>query len=303
VYSGNVAAQEVAMQRHIEDASTIDRLSSRPNGWRRAQWSNGAFETAHRPMTSIVEGRILSPNHLIMATLSGGAERHEISADGGHRYDGPDLPSTVSFLPAGCERRLRLHNVAWRWAAIALDPARISGIAGASIEALGPLSGSEDSFVWNMLAEFERLDALEGGLESTYCDTMSLALILYLARRYGGARVKDTSIKLPAWRLRRVTEFIDAHLSATIRIADLADLAQLSEGHFHRAFRAATGRTPLEFVHARRVAMAKQLLASSKLSVAQMALRVGFLSPAHFARVFRSVTGQSPSQYRRSFHL
>jgi AraC family transcriptional regulator len=115
--------------------------------------------------------------------------------------------------------------------------------------------------------------------------------------------VKDPSIKLPAWRLRRVTEFIDAHLGAPIRIADLADLTQLSEGHFHRAFRATTGKTPLEFVHARRVAMAKQLLARSKLSVAQLALRVGFLSPAHFARVFRSVTGQSPSDYRRSFRL
>jgi AraC family transcriptional regulator len=41
--------------------------------------------------------------------------------------------------------------------------------------------------------------------------------------------------------------------------------------------------------------MAKQLLASSDLSIAQMALRVGFLGPAHFARVFRSMTGQSPS--------
>jgi len=291
------------MQRAIEGASTIDRLSSRPDGWRRAHWGNGAFETAYRPMTSIVEGRILSSNHLIMATLSGGAERHEISADGGHRYDGPDLPSSVSFLPAGCERRLRLHNVAWRWAAIALDPAKISGVAGVSIEALGPLSGLEDTLIWNILAELDRVDALEGGLDPIYCDTMSLSLLLYLARRYGGARVSDASITLPAWRLRRVTEFIDAHVSATIRIADLAQLAQLSEGHFHRAFRAATGQTPLQFVHARRVAMAKQLLANSKLSVAQMALRVGFLSPAHFARVFRSVTGQSPSQYRRSYHL
>jgi AraC family transcriptional regulator len=292
------------MQRDtVQDASTIERLSSRPDGWRRAQWTSGAFETAYRPMTTIVEGRILSPNHLIMATLSGGARRHEISADGGHRYDGPDFPSTVSLLPAGCERRLRLHDVEWRWAAIALHPAKISALACASIEALGPLSGAEDSFIWNMLAEFERLDALEGGLDSTYCDTMSLALVLYLARRYGGAKVKDTWIKLPAWRLRRVTEFIDAHLSEPIRVADLADLAELSEGHFHRAFRATTGRTPLEFVHRRRVATAKQMLASSKLSVAQMALRVGFLSPAHFARVFRSVTGQSPSQYRRSFRL
>jgi AraC family transcriptional regulator len=291
------------MQRDIGNASTINRLSSRPDGWRRAQWANGAFETAYRPMTPIVEGFILSQNHLIMATLSGGAERHEISANGGHRYDGPDLPSTVSFLPAGCERRLRLHGVAWRWAAIALDPAKITGIAGASIETLGPLSGSEDSFVWNMLAEFERLDALDGGLDTIYCDTMSLALVLYLVRRYGGVRVSDTSIKLPAWRLRRVTEFIDAHLSATIRVGELASLAQLSEGHFHRAFRATTGKTPLEFVHDRRVTMAKQLLASSKLSVAQLAIRVGFLSPAHFARVFRTVTGQSPSQYRHSFHL
>jgi AraC family transcriptional regulator len=94
--------------------------------------------------------------------------------------------------------------------------------------------------------------------------------------------------------LRRVTEFVDAHLSSPIRVP-LADLAQLSEGHFHRAFRAATGQTPLEFIHARRVTMAKQLLASSDLSIAQMALRAGFLGPAHFARVFRSMTGQSPS--------
>lgn len=254
-------------------------------------------------MTAIVEGRILSPNHLILATLSGGAERHEISADGGHRYDGPDLPSTISFLPAGCERRLRLRQVGWRWAAIALDPAKISGIACASIESLGPLSGSEDSFVWNMLAEFERLDALDGGLDTTYCDTMSLALILYLARRYGGARPEDATIRLPAWRLRRVTEFIDAHVDGAIRVADLAALAQLSEGHFHRAFKATTGRTPLEFVHARRVALAKPLLSTSRLSIAQVALRAGFVGPAHFARVFRAITGQSPSQYRRSFRL
>jgi hypothetical protein len=42
-------------------------------------------------------------------------------------------------------------------------------------------------------------------------------------------------LNLPAWRLRGVTDFIDTYLSSTIRIAELADLAQLSEGHFHRA--------------------------------------------------------------------
>jgi AraC family transcriptional regulator len=288
------------MQRHgAENASTINGLSTRPDGWRRVQWGSGAFETAHRPLTSIVEGRILSPNHLIMATLSGGADRHEIKADGGHHYDGPDLPATISFLPAGCERKLRLHNVQWRWAAIALDPRKITDTASVSLESLGPLSGHEDAFVWNMLAEFERLAAIDGGLDATYCDSMSLALILYLARRYSGAKIAEPSAKLPAWRLRRASEFIDANLSTTIRIADLAQLVQLSEGQFHRAFRATTGRTPLQFIHGRRVALAKQLLARSELSVAQVALRVGFLSPTHFARVFRSIAGQSPAEYLR----
>jgi AraC family transcriptional regulator len=288
------------MQRHgAENASTINGLSTRPDGWRRVQCGSGAFETAHRPLTSIVEGRILSPNHLIMATLSGGADRHEIKADGGHHYDGPDLPATISFLPAGCERKLRLHNVQWRWAAIALDPRKITDTASVSLETLGPLSGQEDAFVWNMLAEFERLAAIDGGLDATYCDSMSLALILYLARRYSGAKIAEPSAKLPAWRLRRASEFIDANLSTTIRIADLAQLVQLSEGQFHRAFRATTGRTPLQFIHGRRVALAKQLLARSELSVAQVALRVGFLSPTHFARVFRSIAGQSPAEYLR----
>jgi transcriptional regulator GlxA family with amidase domain len=70
--------------------------------------------------------------------------------------------------------------------------------------------------------------ALKLRKESALTIGKSLALILYLARRYGGAKVKDTSIKLPAWRLRRVTDFIDTHLSSTIRIAELADLAELS---------------------------------------------------------------------------
>ncbi|KRR17051.1 hypothetical protein CQ13_12745 [Bradyrhizobium retamae] len=75
--------------------------------------------------------------------------------------------------------------------------------------------------------------------------------------------------------MRGVTDFIDTRLSSTIRIAELADLAQLSEGHFHRAFRATTGRRRGKFIHGRHVAMATLLLARSDPSIAQTALRVG----------------------------
>jgi AraC family transcriptional regulator len=284
-------------------SASFGRLSSRPDGWRRRQWSGGSFETAHRPLTAFVEGCVASDNHLIMTTLSGGAERHQLAIDGGHRYDGPDLPSSISFLPAGCERRLRLHNVEWRWASIALDPQAIARIAPDALRGLAPIAGQEDRFVWNLLSEFDRLDALDGGLDEAYCETMSHALLLYLARRYGRPAVSPQRIGLPGARLRRISDFIDAHLDATIRIADLAQLADLSEGHFHRAFRATTGQTPLDFIHARRVAAAKHALVRSEASVTQIALDVGFQSPTHFARVFRAATGQAPSDYRRTFRL
>ena len=102
---------------------------------------------------------------------------------------------------------------------------------------------------------------------------------------------------------RSLAGFINAHLHSTIRIADLARLVDLSEGHFHRAFRASTGKTPLEFINGQRVAFAKHALTQSDVSVTRIALDTGFVSPTHFACVFRAKTGQSPSDYRRAFRL
>lgn len=277
------------------EAAIGGRLSTPADGRRRRDWTGGSFETAHRPMTALVEGEIQSPRHLVMVTLRGGADRHEIWADGGHHYDGPDRPGSASFLPAGSERRLRLHNVAWRWAAVALLPDE-----AVALETIRPVSGVEDRFLFGLLSELERLDALDGGLDATYCDTMSLAVSHYVARRFGtGPAEKEGVPALPAWRLRRVTDYVDARLAEPIRVAELARCADLSAGHFHRAFRATTGRTPLAFVQHRRVDAAMQLLAKGEASILGIALEVGFVSPGHFARVFRAATGQTPSEFRR----
>lgn len=276
----------------------LGRLSSKPQGSRRVAWDGGAFETAHRPFTAVVEGTIKSSDHLVMVTLRGGADRHELSTDDGHRYDGPDRPGSVSFLPAGCERRLRLHGVAWRWASLAFKPELLAQATGGA--RLPAFSGTDDGFVLGLLGEFERLDALDGGLDPAYCHTMSFALAAYLARRYAGLPVLGVEgvAKLPAWKLRRLNDYIEAHLGEELRIPDLARLAGLSEGHFHRVFRVTTGQTPLAYVNARRVRVAMQILAKEIMPIAQLALMVGFLSPSHFTRIFRQVTGQNPSRYR-----
>lgn len=277
------------------------RLSSQPENLRRRDWQGGAFTTAYRPATPFVEGEIVSPNHLIMVTLKGGAKRHEIRTDDGHRYDGPDRPGSVSFLPAHRTRRLKLHGVEWRWATIALAPAGLADVALAKVAAF---SGVEDGFVQNLLAEFERLDALDDGLDPIWRETMVQALVSYLGRRYAGAAMpSEPSRALPIWRLRQVKEAVEARLSGDLRIADLAALCGMSEGHFHRAFRATVGCTPLQHITARRVDAARHLLATTELSIGAIAFKVGFLSPSHFARVFRQATGKAPAAYANAFRV
>jgi hypothetical protein len=90
-------------------------------------------------------------------------------------------------------------------------------------------------------------------------------------------------LNLPALRLRRVTDFIDTHLSSTIRIAELADLAQLSEGHFHRASGATTG-TNATGVHARPRSNGKTTAGEERPFNRADGAAMGLLSPAH-ARV------------------
>jgi AraC family transcriptional regulator len=274
-------------------------LSSEPEGLRRHSWEGGAFTTAYRPRTDFVEGEIASSNHLVMATLRGGAKRHEIRTDDGHCYDGPDRPGSISFLPAGCARRLRLHAVEWRWATIALAPQSDDCDA---LALLSPFSGEDDAFVQGMLAECERLDALDGGLDPLWRESMVAALIAYLGRKFGAGTSREAvGHRLPPWRLQRINDYIAAHLSDELRIGALAGLAGLSEGHFHRAFRATTGHTPLHYISARRIDAAQQLLAKTDLSIGVIALKVGFLSPSHFARIFRETTGKGPAEYRRAF--
>jgi AraC family transcriptional regulator len=152
--------------------------------WRSFTWNAGSFDTARRPDTRFVEGTIRIPDHLILVTLRGGAERLQVETDCGHRFVGPDRPGAVSFVPAGCERRMSLVNVRSEWASIALRPgwlAQQEDIGGFDCPAF---SNSDDPFVAGLMAEFARLFAIDGVLNGAYCEAMSFALVRYLDRRY-----------------------------------------------------------------------------------------------------------------------
>jgi AraC family transcriptional regulator len=101
-------------------------------------------------------------------------------------------------------------------------------------------------------------------------------------------------------KLRRVIDFIEAHLQESIGLDDLAEAAGLSPNHFLRVFKLATGETPYHFLRARRLERARRLLAEDAMPLAELALECGFANQAHFTAAFSRELGISPGRYRRA---
>jgi AraC family transcriptional regulator len=98
-------------------------------------------------------------------------------------------------------------------------------------------------------------------------------------------------------QVRRAKEMMDEHLD--LSLSDLAKEFDLSVRHFARSFRQSTGVSPHQWMLARRIAKAKSLLATSNLSLAEIAAICGFSSQSHLNAVFRRESDISPGRWRR----
>jgi AraC family transcriptional regulator len=105
---------------------------------------------------------------------------------------------------------------------------------------------------------------------------------------------------LLAWQVRKVQEFVDAHIADRILVSDLGAVVQLSEAHFSRLFTRAFGLTPHAFVLQRRLALAAQLMLESTDSLTDIALCCGFTDQAHLCKHFRRSMGVTPAAWRRA---
>jgi LacI family transcriptional regulator len=95
--------------------------------------------------------------------------------------------------------------------------------------------------------------------------------------------------------------FIRQNMHRTIQVADLLEHLQISRRILERRFKQLLGRSPHEEILRVRVEKVKQLLASSHLTLPDIAERVGFAHFEYMSVMFRKATGQTPGQYRRQF--
>jgi AraC family transcriptional regulator len=104
---------------------------------------------------------------------------------------------------------------------------------------------------------------------------------------------------LAGWQLRRSVSYIENNLGTSLRIEEVANLVNLSASYFSRAFKASVGVCYSEFVAQARLALAKRLLLTTKLPIAEITLMCGFSDQPHLTRVFGRAVGMPPYTWRR----
>jgi transcriptional regulator GlxA family with amidase domain len=100
-------------------------------------------------------------------------------------------------------------------------------------------------------------------------------------------------------RLRSARDLIDRALGEPLDVRGLAAHAGYSRFHFIRAFSAAYGETPAQYLGRRRIERARELLPLANLTVREVGELVGFTSLPAFSARFKARVGVPPSEYRR----
>jgi len=101
--------------------------------------------------------------------------------------------------------------------------------------------------------------------------------------------------------IRRSLDWIDANIAAPNPVMAMAECSGLTRRTFARRFRTATGKRPIEYVHALRIERARQLIEAGASPIDDVGYQVGYEDPTFFRRLFRRAIGLTPAAYRRKY--
>ncbi|MEB0042752.1 MULTISPECIES: AraC family transcriptional regulator [unclassified Pseudomonas] len=128
-------------------------------------------------------------------------------------------------------------------------------------------------------------------------EMLSHALLSQVGQRHG-LRLKGG---LAPHLRRHLVDYIEHRLADPISLGELAALCALSEYHFARMFRESFGLPPHQYLLARRMNHAQQLLRTGQQPLGSIAMACGFASASHFNNRFRQTMGATPGEYRLAF--
>ncbi|MEM6462253.1 MAG: AraC family transcriptional regulator [Pseudomonadota bacterium] len=175
---------------------------------------------------------------------------------------------------------------------VEVAPRVLSEVGMAEPDAIAPVVGDLDPLTLQLAMGAEAFN--KGG--TLYRETMHRALAVQLTNTLETTESPARSIGNV--RLRRVVDYIHDNLAEDLTLRSMSGLAAMSGYHFSRAFKTATGKSPLQYVIAERIALAKVLLKTTGLTVSEICFRTGYKDLSRFGQHFKRATGTTPGKFR-----
>ena len=100
-------------------------------------------------------------------------------------------------------------------------------------------------------------------------------------------------------KIAETLNYIIVNLNKDLSVADLASRVNQNVDYFSRQFQLYTGARPVSYINERRVERAQYLMATSRMTFAQIGSEIGLEGISHFSKTFKKFTGMSPREYQK----
>jgi AraC family transcriptional regulator len=224
----------------------------------------------------------------------------------GQNRNAPPPLGSMTIIPAG-------YPSQWRWSGsgesthILVEPQLLARVAAEALDlnpdrvTLPPVYSLSDPAVRAAMLQLDAELRAGGPGGRLLAESLGNVLAVHLLRHFSASGPIDVHPGgvLSKHKLRAVIEYIHEHLDAELSLDHLAAVAHMSPYHFARLFKNSTGLPPHQYIIACRVERAKELLRDrDRLTLAEVAMEVGFSNQSHFTRHFKRLVGVTPKLFR-----
>ncbi len=273
-----------------------------------------AAESAGVDGSYVLERRVIEPGslgahtfdeHVLMVPLAQRSIRFQSQVDG-RAVQGNIVPGTLRFLARGDSLATTWHGVIDALF-LTLSTEQLSQSLDDSSDGRQALFGSridphEDSVLTHLVLALHGYTMGQRRSGRLFEQSLLAAIAHRMLTDYAiGRRRRQPGPSLPAWKVRRLTDYVHDNIAGALSLKELAAWVEMSPYHVARAFRASTGKSLWSFVLECRARHALQcIVMHPESTLADVAAACGFESYSQFVAMFRKFHGILPSEYRRS---